>query len=303
MSNLGSLLTIFLVILLGIFSYKKEVFHKSHIDGLELFLFKVALPMYLFVATYKADLVNLLELNYISAYLLTWLILAIITGIFYIKKMQLKAVLIRMLAASYVNAAIYTLPIVSILLGNPISAIIGNILQVVVIQPIFIILLNLVQSHDRSLTRRILNIVTTPLIISPILGLILNNLQLNLPLSLIDAASKIGDCASGIALFTFGLTLGSTKITRDCLKFDLLSVVFAKNILHPTVAFCVINFMKLEGYWANSLIIASAAPTAFIVYIISKQFTINEELVKKSVALSSVLSTISLIFIIGLIHS
>lgn len=55
--------------------------------------------------------------------------------------------------------------------------------------------------------------------------------------------------------------------------------------------------MKLESYWFNSLVIAASAPTALVVYLISKQFSTEEELVKKVVALSSVVATVSLIFI------
>ena len=55
--------------------------------------------------------------------------------------------------------------------------------------------------------------------------------------------------------------------------------------------------MKLENYWFNSLVIAASAPTAFVVYLISKQFSTEEELVKKVVALSSVVATISLVLI------
>jgi len=44
-------------------------------------------------------------------------------------------------------------------------------------------------------------------------------------------------------------------------------------------------------------VIAASAPTAFVVYLIPKQFSTEEELVKKIVALSSVVATVSLIFI------
>jgi predicted permease len=45
------------------------------------------------------------------------------------------------------------------------------------------------------------------------------------------------------------------------------------------------------------LIIGASAPTAFVVYLISKQFSTEEELVKKVVALNSVVATISLVLI------
>ena len=297
MSLFASLITIFIAILLGVFCYKKELFSKVQIDGFEQLLFKVIIPSYLFTAAYKNDLSALLNTEYIAAYLLTFGVMAIIVTAIFIKNLPTITVCVRVLAASYLNTAIYTLPVITILLKDPTAAIIGNIVQVIIIQPIFIILLNTLKHKEKSLIKKIVTVVKTPLIIMPIIGILLNYLQVTLPTPIVDAISQIGTGASGLALFVFGLTLGATKITTECLKFDLLSVVFIKNLIHPFVAICIAYFMKLEGYWFHSLVIAASAPTAFVVYLISKKFSTEEELVKKVVALSSVVSTISLVFI------
>ncbi|RUP38083.1 MAG: hypothetical protein EKK63_13305 [Acinetobacter sp.] len=291
------LITIFFVILVGVFCYKKEIFNKTQIDGFELLLFKIIMPSYLFAASYKNDLSTLLNTEYIAAYLLTFGILALIVTVLFIKNLSTIAVCMRILAASYVNAAIYTLPVITILLKDPTAAIIGNIIQVIIIQPIFIILLNTIKHKEKSLLKKIVSVITTPLIIMPIIGILLNYLKVALPIPVVDAISQIGSGASGLALFAFGLTLGATKITAQCLKFDLLSVVLIKSLIHPLVAIFIAYLMKLESYWFNSLVIAASAPTAFVVYLISKQFSTEEELVKKVVALSSVAATVSLILI------
>lgn len=297
MTLFSPLITIFFVILVGVFCYKKEIFNKTQIDGFELLLFKIIMPSYLFAAAYKNDLSALLNMEYIAAYLLTFGILALIVTVLFIKNLSPIAVCMRILAASYVNAAIYTLPVITILLKDPTAAIIGNIIQVIIIQPVFIILLNTIKHKEKSLIKKIVSVITTPLIIMPIIGILLNYLKVALPIPVVDAISQIGSGASGLALFAFGLTLGATKITAQCLKFDLLSVVLIKSLVHPLVASCIAYFMKLENYWFNSLVIAASAPTAFVVYLISKQFSTEEELVKKVVALSSVVATISLVVI------
>jgi predicted permease len=297
MTLFSPLITIFFVILVGVFCYKKEIFNKTQIDGFELLLFKIIMPSYLFAASYKNDLSTMLNTEYIAAYLLTFGILALIVTVLFIKNLSTIAVCMRILAASYVNAAIYTLPVITILLKDPTAAIIGNIVQVIIIQPVFIILLNTIKHKEKSLIKKIVSVITTPLIIMPIIGILLNYLKVALPIPIVDGISQIGSGASGLALFAFGLTLGAIKITAQCLKFDLLSVVLTKNLIHPFVAICIAYFMKLESYWFNSLVIAASAPTAFVVYLISKQFSTEEELVKKVVALSSVVATISLVLI------
>ena len=111
------------------------------------------------------------------------------------------------------------------------------------------------------------------------------------------AISQMGSGASGLALFAFGLHLGATKITAQCLKFDLLSVVLIKSLVHPLVAIFIAYPMESESHWFNSLVIAASAPTAFVVYLMYKQFSTEEELVKKVVTLISLIATISLVWI------
>lgn len=297
MTLFPSLITICFVILIGIFCCKKEIFNKAQIDGFELLLFKIVMPSYLFVAAYRNDLSALLNANYMAAYLLTFVVLALITTMLFCRIASNISVCIRILAASYVNAAKYTLPVITILFKDPTAAIIGNIIQVIIIQPIFIALLNTIKHKEKSLSKKIFSIITTPLIVMPIIGVLLNYLKVALPVPIVDAISQIGNGASGLGLFAIGLTLGATKITTKCMKLDLISIVLIKNFLHPLIAIFIAYLMKLESYWFNSLIIAASAPTAFVVYLISKQFSTDEELVKKVIALSSLISIISLVFI------
>jgi predicted permease len=285
------------------FCYKKELFSKAQIDGFELLLFNIIMPFYLFASCYKIDLSVLLNTRYIIASLITFGVLAIIITAMFVKNLSAISVCMRILASSCANVSMYILPVITILLKDPTAAIIGNIVQVIIIQPILIILISILKHQKKSLTKKIISFVTTPLIIIPIAGILLNYLQINLPAAILDAISQIGSGSSGLALFTFGLALGATNISAQCLKFDLLSIVFVKHLINPLVAICVAYCIKLESYWFNSLVIFACAPTAFLVYLISKQFSTEEELVKKVVALSSVVAMVSLIpitMVIGL---
>lgn len=88
MTLFSPLITIFFIILVGVFCYKKEIFNKAQIDGFELLLFKIIMPSYLFAAAYKNDLSALLNIEYIVAYLLTFGILALIVTVLFIKNLS-----------------------------------------------------------------------------------------------------------------------------------------------------------------------------------------------------------------------
>ena len=297
MTLFSSLISIFIIIFIGIICAKKQIISKPKIEAIEHLLIKIVIPAYLFIATYTDDLPSLFNIEYISAYLLSFMMVALLTALVFFRKVSMAALYIRMLASGYVNASIYALPVITLLLKDPTSAVMGNLLQVIVIQPIFIVLLTLVKHKDRSIFKKLMNIISSPLLIMPIAGILCNYFQINIATSIVNAVSLIGSGASAIALFTFGLTLGATHIPKAALKADLLGIVFIKNILHPIVALGIAYFMNLESYWYYSLIIAASTPTAFVVYLIAKQFSVEVELLKKVIALSAVVSMVELVLI------
>lgn len=293
-----SLIIIFLIIFLGIACHKRKVLNPEQIEGFQIFLFKLAMPCYLFTSTLNHDLGLLLHTKYIASYLITFSIIALLLFIVFYKKITAAGLCIRMLASGYVNTAIYALPIIVSLMQNPKSGIISLLIQIIIIQSTFIIIFNFIQHKEHSIYKKLLSAIKTPLIMMPILGLLCNFLQINLPLIITEPLHNLGTCASTLALFTFGLTLGDIKINKESMTKDLLMMLLIKNILHPIVAFGVGKYLlNLEPYWLKSLIIITSSPPAFLVYLIAKQFAIETILIKRLVAISSIISLITLVII------
>ena len=298
MSLIQSLSIILGIISIGIILGKREVFSQTQSEGFETFLFKVAIPCSLFSATVKDDLSKLIDLPYVCSYLLTFLIVGLFTLIYFWRQNSASAICIRILASGYVNAAIYTLPVITFLLGDPKAAILSNLVQVVILQSVLVSILNILANREASIARRVMTSVSSPLILMPVLGLSLNFLQIRVPSLVISLVQTLGAGAPSFALFTFGLSLSKIKLHRRIFSKDLAFMVFAKNFLHPLVAALVGTYIfSLDRYWLSSLVIASSAPTAFVIYLISKKAAVDETLVKLTVAISSVLSLGSLLVI------
>lgn len=298
MSFIQSLGTIFLIILTGIICRKMKILNQTHVEGFEIILFKILTPCYLFSSIIERDLKTLLYLPYACSYLLSFVFVAIITFLIF-NKDDSSFVYIKILASSYTNTAIYSLPVITFLLENPLSAILSNLLQVIIIQSVFLILIGFTTNKKESVIIRLKSLILTPLIIMPILGLLYNYLQISISPLIFQPISTFGNGASSIALFTFGLMVGGISFTRNDINKHLILIVVIKNIAHPIIAYAVGKYIfQLSSYWLTSLVIVTSAPTAFIVYLIAKQFSIDQELVKKVVALSSIASLFSLTLII-----
>ena len=297
MNFIQSLFIIFAIISIGIACQRKGLFNHSQVEGFEIFLFKIAMPCYLFSSTLNHDLEALIYSEYIFSYLLSFLAIAILVFSIF-RKDNASFISLKILASGYVNSAIYTVPILTYLLGNPVAGTLGNILQVILIQPIFIAILSFINHKEKSFLKKILTIISSPLVAMPILGLLCNYLGFTPPQVITITIQNLGNSASSIALFTFGLSLASIKLAQENINRNLLFMVGIKNFIHPLIAFFIGKYIfDLDGYWLNALVISASAPTAFIVYIIAKQFSVEQDMIKTTSAITSIVSLISLIFI------
>ena len=298
MTLIQALSVIFLIIGLGIFCKKRNILTHVHSEGFEIFLFKIAMPSYLFISTLQHDLSALMNLRYMVGYLATFFFVAMIVVLIFYKVSSGPVLCIKILASSYVNAAIYSLPIITFLLKDPTAGILASLLQVGIIQLFFVVILNVILHKEKTITEKLFKIILNPLIVMPILGLIFNYLCIDLPTIFVQTAQGLGNGAASFALFAFGLNLGGVTITKKDIDKDLIIIVFIKNILHPVIAFYIGKYvLNLEFYWLASLVISSSASTAFIVLFIAKQFSVEQDFVRKVVAISSCISLISLVFI------
>lgn len=292
------------IILVGFFCGKKQWFNPKQVEGFEFFLFKIALPCFLFTKTYQLNVAEFIYWPYVSCFMLSFIILALLVALFFWKKHTTPNVLIRILSASYINSAFYAIPVLTLVLNNPEAAIISNILQIVVINSLFMILIgSLFGKREKPILKRIITTILTPIILLPILGMLLSSLAIKLPSVLTIIINNIGECTMSLALIVFGLSMSHIHFKLKDLTPELSFLIIAKSFLHPLVTYFVGINLDLTGYWLNAAILIASAPTALLVHFVSKQFEVDHAVVKSTIALTSITSLISLMIIVLLIRS
>jgi malonate transporter len=302
MHLIHSLAIIYVIIFIGAVAGKTDVFNKIQIEGFELFLFKIAIPCYLFNAVLTHNFSTLVNFQYVCAYLLSFIIVAILTAFCFLRNYSLSELCIKMLSGGYVNAAIYALPVITFLLGDPKAGILGNLIQAIIIQPVFLMVLSFIKHREKSIPHRLLKSFLNPMVAAPILAIVISYFRLNPTFIVMTVTEHLGSSANSLALFALGLNLSS--ISMNALNFNKAVILtsFLKNIAHPVIAALVGWYVfSLDSYWFYSLVIATSAPTAFIVYIISKQFSTDSDFVKLVVFTTSCISLIALVIISQLI--
>ena len=161
MSYLQSLIVGLVIILLGIICRKRNIFSEQHATGFELYLFKIAFPAYLFTMATEYHLGDIIN-NYTYSYLLAFVCVASITALLFLRTKSPTTLCLKMLTSSYANAAIYSIPIIAFILKDPKAGIIGYLVQIIVIQSVFIFILGMLKHKEDSIFKKIIRALTVP---------------------------------------------------------------------------------------------------------------------------------------------
>ncbi len=296
-----SLAPIVLLIALGAALLRFGFFDNSVRQGLDRFVYWVALPS-LFIAELSRAQIDGGEAGRIAGILVAATLSALVVAYLVCAAMRLP----RASTGAFVQAAFrgnlmfVGLPVV--LFSMP-GADAGHIRSVAVLAAAPIMLLYnvlavtvlLVAQHAvgwRTLPRLVKPLVTNPLILACITGVILSYLPGILPRWLHRSLDLVGDTAPALALISMGAGLVVLRIGGSI--GPAVASALVKVAVAPAVAAVLVWWMGLTGAEAAVTLIFSATPTAVASYVLATQLGGDQKLAAAAVLASTVLSLGSL---------
>jgi hypothetical protein len=136
------------------------------------------------------------------------------------------------------------------------------------------------------------SVATNPLLLSGLSGLLVAAAGLQLPSFLDRTLETLGGAAVPIALLCVGGSLATTRLTGR--RSWIGTAALLKIAVLPLVVFALARLTGLSPGEQRIALVFSAAPTAASSYIMARQMDGDETLAAGAVALSTVLSTVSL---------
>ncbi len=141
----------------------------------------------------------------------------------------------------------------------------------------------------RPLSRSILR---NPLIIACLAGLVFEVFQWPIPLAIDRSLEALGGAAVPIALLCIGGSLTSVSLSGSRVAIGVATAF--KLLFTPLVAYAACRFAGVTDDHLRIVLVMAACPTAAAAYIMAKQMNGDEALASGSIALSTVLSGITL---------
>ncbi|WP_296605787.1 AEC family transporter [Nocardioides sp.] len=197
------------------------------------------------------------------------------------------------LCSSYQNSANLGIPIAAYVLGDAALVAPLLLLQLLVLQPLALTLLDVAASEeglrlDRVLARPVRN----PITIGSLLGLALAATGADLPPAVQDPLALLGGMAVPAMLLAYGVSLRLGPLPgRGVPAVDLATTVALKMVVQPLAAYAVGRFaLGLEGDALLAVTVLSALPTAQNVFIIASRYDRAVLLARDAILVSTIAS-------------
>lgn len=287
-------LPLFLCIMLGYFLKCIKMYDESALKTINKLCFKVFLPIYLFNSVYTADLsaaFNGKLILFAVAGVLLWFTLLMLIVPRIEKRDDRRGVMIQAMFRS--NFVLFGLPVAVSLCGEdigPTSLLIG------IVVPIFnvlaVVTLETFRGGKPSVTKILKGIVTNPLIIASLLGVLCYLIKIDLPQPVDKTVTDFGRVATPLSLVALGGEFKFSKIQGY--RKQLLISVLGKLVISPILPVFAGILLGFRNENLVPILIMFGAPTAVSSYTMAQQMGGDGELAGEIVVFTSGLAIVTI---------
>ena len=296
--SINTVVPVFIIVAVGVLLKYKNFMDNSFFSQSEKFVFKIALPAYLFIEVATADTSVVFDSKFIiycvAGIVLSFLILCVFVPIF-IKSNDKRGAFIQ--GAYRSNFALLGVPLAANMLGQE------GMTQIAMILPFAIVLFNMfaviILSVYAPVNKKLktlqiiknilINIITNPLILAVIAALPFIFFKINLPPIINKSVAYLANLSMPLALLSLGAncTLNSFK-GRFKLAFTA-SVL--KTIIIPIVTVVIAILLGFRNEQLGIIFILFGGPTAISSYIMAKNMDGDYELAGQIMLISTIMCT------------
>ncbi len=305
--SLNATIPVFLVMVLGYILKQLRVVDEPFVKTLNSFNYKITLPVLLFRDIAESDFYSVWDTRYVlycfSVTLTTIIIIWVVAGLVYSNRNQLG----EMIQASYrSSAAVLGIAFIQNIYGNSGMAplmIIGTV-PLYNVAAVLILSFTAPDSHGldkASLKKSIKGILTNPIIIGILLGMIVSACRIQFPFIVSKTISNISVLATPLALIGLGAGFEGRKALKQLKPTAVASLL--KLVVLPAIFLPLAIHMGFTDEKLVAILIMLGSPTTVSCYIMAKNMGHEGTLTSSVVVATTFLSSLTLTAFLFLLRS
>jgi len=296
---------VFGIILTGYLAGCFKLLGEESSQAINRFVYYISLPVLLFVSMARVEANEILNWNFIGAYLGTvviTLLLALMIGRWVFKLNMSESALFGM-GSVFGNAAYMGIPVVLLAYGE--AALVPGIIAVMITSVVVVGPISAIVEADQSmgdgwhiLKDALAAMFQNPLFIAPMLGITYSLSGLPLPQAVESFCTILGGAAGPSALFALGLSLVGTPIRAGLTEVG--SATLLKLAVKPFIMWLLATYVfKLDPLWTMVGVTMAALPSGAIVFVVASRYNVYVQRASAGIVISTLISvfTVSLVIV------
>lgn len=271
-------LPVFGIILLGYLARRGGLLGIASTDGLNRFVYYIALPPLLFLTAMGLHAEQAMHWPFMYTFgaglALTVLICAVVARTVFGHR-EADGMALHLMSAGFANTVYLGIALFQAAFGSAgaapavLAALLTNLLM---IPPAVAVLEVAGRRAGHGVLRVVLRaMVANPVITSMMAGLLWGAADLPLPRAGERLLELLAASAGPTALFAMGMSLYGFPLRRG--GAEVIWLVLAKLVLQPLLtALLVYRIWPLEPFWADSAVLLAAIPTGATVFVLAQQY-------------------------------
>ena len=299
------ILPVFLIIGIGFIAAKLKWLPSTAVDGVMLFTQRFAIPCLLFNAMANIEISNyfnfLLIISYFTPSLIGFFLGILISR--YLLKYSLEKSVVIGFCCLYSNSLMLGLPIMEQAYG---TNSLGPNYAIIALNTPFcyvtgIIFMEFVKGRGNGFTstigKAVKGIFNNILVLSILLGVLVNVLEVIIPTTIDNAVNIIIKAAIPTAIFGLGGVLARYKVNGDILP--VLVIAFIVLLMKPSLGFYLGEYNQLDKDSIRAVVLTAAMAPGLNAYIFANMYNTGTKIAATSVLFSTALSVFTLWYWLG----
>ncbi len=302
-SIIESVISLFIMILVGVYGNKKKIISTEMTKGLTDILIEIALPIMIvtsFIFTYD----NTIKSNLVSTFYYSIVTYIMVIAISYLVLLPIKKdkKTILHFANVFTNTGYVGFPILNSIYG-PEGVIYGSIFNMFFV--IFLWTYGLIlfkgDFEKQNLKRDIKGLLLNPSIIAVIIGIIIMVFNIQLPRSLLSSMKSIGNTTGPLSMIIIGGIISKVNIKTYLKDWTIYYGIIIKLIIIPIIIYLVFLIVGISSKAINAVIIMTAMPASAMTSILAEKYNKEKEYAAILVSVTTLLSLITVPLLLRII--
>lgn len=288
----NKIISLFLIILIGVYGTRKNIINEEVNRGLRRILLEITLPL-LVINSFTFDFSEGMSRNVLSSFIYSIVFMAIGGIISYILLIPMKSEKRKILhfANVFSNCGFIGFPIINSLYGAE------GVVYTSIFNMVFTIVLwtyGIMIFSDKISRENIKKVLVNQAIIAVYVGIPMMIVNIKLPLAILDTTKIVGDMTAPISMIIVGSILSKVNIKDAFKEISVYYGSLIKLVLIPLILIGIKVVLKDNSNIINTIIIIQAMPAAAMTSILAADFNKEKEYSAIVVFITTLLSIVTI---------